>query len=66
MEEQEELTECVRCFFEDYLNIRDESDSGKVFAPVFISCCRASKLEKLNILLERMRVLSGSKIVSDL
>lgn len=56
-----ELQECVKSFFEDYLNIREESDSGRMFAPITVSCCRAAKLEQLSRLLERMRVLSGAQ-----
>ena len=62
MNEHDELKECVKSFFEDFLNIREESDSGRVFAPITVSCCRAMKLEELNTLLERMRVLSGASL----
>jgi hypothetical protein len=59
----DELKECVKSFFEDYLNLREESDSGRIiFAPITISCCRAMKIEKLNALLERMRSLSGASL----
>lgn len=59
----DELSGCVKTFFEDYLNIREESESGRIFAPIQISCCRAHKLEALGALLERMRVLSGAEPV---
>ena len=58
----DELKECVKSFFEDFLNIREESDSGRMFAPITVSCCRAGKIEKLDALLERMRVLSGASL----
>jgi hypothetical protein len=58
----DELKECVKSFFEDYLNLREESDSGQIFAPITVSCCRAMKIEKLNALLERMRSLSGASL----
>ena len=58
----DELKECVKSFFEDYLNIREESDSGRMFAPITVSCCRAMKLQKLDALLERMRSLSGASL----
>ena len=58
----DELKECVKCFFQDYLNIREESDSGRMFAPITVSCCRAMEIEKLNALLERMRSLSGASL----
>ena len=62
MTKHDELKECVKSFFEDFLNIREESDSGRVFAPITVSCCRAMKLQELNALLERMRVLSGASL----
>lgn len=58
----DELHECVKSFFEDFLNIREESDSGRIFAPITVSCCRAMEIEKLNALLERMRSLSGASL----
>ena len=58
----DELKECVKSFFQDYLNIREESDSGRMFAPITVSCCRAMEIEKLNALLERMRSLSGASL----
>jgi len=61
-DQQDELKACVKEFFERYLNYREESDSGKMFAPIHISCCRVMKMEPLNKLLERMRVLSGAKL----
>lgn len=59
--EHDELKACVKSFFEDYLHIRECSDSGYMFAPIAVSCCRALKLEPLGNLLERMRVLSGAQ-----
>ena len=58
----DELRICVRDFFNDYLNIREESDSGRIFAPITVSCARCMKMESLGILLERMRVLSGADL----
>ena len=58
----DELKECVKSFFEDYLNLREESDSGRIVAPITVSCCRAMEIEKLNALLERMRSLSGASL----
>ena len=60
MNESDELKECVKEFFERYLNRREESDSGKMFAPIHLSCCRVMLVAPLNILLERMQVLSGA------
>lgn len=61
MSKLEELQDCVKEFFEKYLNLREESDSGKMFSPITISCCRAMMLERLDELLEKMRVLSGAE-----
>ena len=58
----DELRICVRDFFNDYLNIREESDSGRILAPITVSCARCMKMESLGILLERMRVLSGADL----
>jgi hypothetical protein len=60
-----ELEACVKSFFEDYLNIRECSDAGRMWAPIAISCARAMKLEPLGILIERMRVLSGAEKAHD-
>ena len=59
--EQTELEVCVKEFFEKYLNRTEESDGGKIFHPITISCCRAHMLQPLYELLEKMRVLSGAK-----
>jgi hypothetical protein len=60
LERVDELKECVHEFFTKYLNHVEESDSGRLFNPVTIGCCRALMLEPLNEVLERMRVLSGA------
>jgi hypothetical protein len=60
-EHVDELKECVHEFFAKYLNHVEESDSGRLFNPVTIGCCRALMMGPLNQLLERMRVLSGAK-----
>lgn len=59
--DREELKELVRDFFEKFLDTWEESDSGKEFHPITISCCRAIKIEPLDNLLNRMRELSGAK-----
>jgi 3'-phosphoadenosine 5'-phosphosulfate sulfotransferase (PAPS reductase)/FAD synthetase len=59
--QESRLKECVREFFEVYLNRIEESDSGKPFNPISISCCRAMMLEPLNKLLDEMCTLSGAK-----
>ena len=61
MTEAEELQIIFKSLFEDYLDVQEESDSGRVFNPIHISCVRAMKLEPLYKLLMRMRELSGAK-----
>ena len=61
MTEAEELQALVKSFFEDYLDVQEESDSGRVFNPIHISCVRAMKLEPLYKLLMRIRELSRAK-----
>jgi len=56
-----ELQGLVKEFFEKYLNRVEESDSGKEFNPITISCCRALMLEPLNNLLNKMAELSGAE-----
>ena len=57
----EELRVCVKEFFEKYLNYAEESDSGKMFHPIVVSCSRVMMTEPLNNLLARMAELSGAK-----
>jgi len=65
MNQPDELKECVKVFFEQYLNRREESDSGRMFAPIYVSCCRSLMLQSLGELLEKMRVLSGAEEVKE-
>ena len=57
----EELRVCVKEFFDKYLNRTEESDGGKMFNPIVVSCSRALMTEPLNNLLARMAELSGAK-----
>jgi hypothetical protein len=59
--EHEELKAAVRSFFNDYLDQREESDSGRVFAPIAISNCRCMTLDPMSKLMNKMRELSGAK-----
>ena len=59
--EIEELKAAVRSFFNDYLDQREESDSGRVFAPIYISNCRCMTLDPMSKLMSKMRELSGAK-----
>ena len=56
-----ELKATVRSFFEDFIDIREESDSGRVFAPITISSCRCMMIKPLAEVLAKMRKLSGSE-----
>ena len=59
--EQGELQALVKSFFEDYLDVQEESDSGRVFNPIHISCTRVMMTKPLGELLDRMKELSGAK-----
>ena len=61
MTEAEELQILVKSFFEDYLDVQEESDSGRVFNPIHISCTRVMMMEPLAGLLNRMKELSGAR-----
>jgi hypothetical protein len=56
-----ELKATVRSFFQDFLDVREESDNGRVFAPITISSCRCMMIEPLAEVLAKMRKLSGSE-----
>jgi hypothetical protein len=57
----DQLRRAVKEFFEEYLDVVEESDSGRMFNPITINCCRALKLEPLGRLLIEMRALSGAR-----
>jgi len=61
IDELRELQTLVKSFFEDYLNYEEESDSGRVFNPIHVSCTRAMMIEPLAKLLMRMKELSEVK-----
>jgi hypothetical protein len=58
-EHPDELKQLIKSFFEDYLNYQEETDGGRVFNPIHISCTRVMMIEPLAKLLERMKELSG-------
>jgi hypothetical protein len=60
-ERNAELRECVKVFFDKYLNRIEESSGGRLFNPIIISCCRALMTEGLDELLAKMSELSGAK-----
>jgi hypothetical protein len=53
-----ELKELVKTFFDEYLDSVDESESGREFHPIQVSCCRALKSQPLGELLRKMKELS--------
>ena len=61
MDNSDELKECVKEFFDKYLNRVEVSDGDREFHPIRISCCRVMMLEPLGELLNKMRELSGAK-----
>jgi len=58
MNPNDELKILVKSFFDDYLDLVEETDSGLEFHPIHISCVRALKTDPLGKLLNRMRELS--------
>jgi 3'-phosphoadenosine 5'-phosphosulfate sulfotransferase (PAPS reductase)/FAD synthetase len=60
MQTDDRLKACVADFFKNYLDYQEESDDGKLFNPVTISCCRVLKVKALNALLDEMKQLSNS------
>ena len=59
MHPNDELKMLVKSFFDDYLDLVEETDSGREFHPIHISCVRALKTEPLDKLLNRMRELAN-------
>ena len=57
LEEEETLEELVKEFFEKYLNLVEETESGGFFNPIVVSCCRSMMMEPLDELLEKMRIM---------
>jgi len=54
METNEELKQLVKEFFK-ILDIKEETDEGRLFRPNFISSCRAMDGAKLDTILTRMK-----------
>lgn len=55
IDELRELQSLVKLFFDDYLDYQEESDSGRVFSPIHISCTRVAMIEPFADLLDRMK-----------
>jgi len=54
----DQLKEAVKEFFA-YLDMEEESDSGRIFHPISISCCRVMLHERVNSCLEKMKELAN-------
>ena len=52
----DDLKDLVRRMFA-ILDIEEESDSGKVFNPTYISSCRSHDADQLDVILERMKAI---------
>ena len=57
VEQADALADLTRRFFA-YLDIVEESDSGREFHPVHFSCCRAAWVEDINRVMEGMKKLA--------
>ena len=55
--ENQTLEQCVKTFL-SILDVREESDSGGEFSPVYISNCRVYYQPRLGYLLTKMRELT--------
>jgi hypothetical protein len=56
-ESDTELKACVRELFK-YLDAREVSDGGNEFSPTYITSCRCMVVEKLKVLLPRLKALA--------
>ena len=55
---KEQVKSDLKEFFR-ILDIQEESDSGTIFNPVFISCCRVHLHQKLDQILSRLKEYSN-------
>lgn len=61
LEELDKSTPTLQRTVEEFFSILDtkeESDSGRVFNPVYISSCRVWETKKLDLLMKKMREMS--------
>jgi len=49
------MEELVKSLFEDYLDVTEESDGGRIFHPTFITSCRVMKVDPLNKLMAELK-----------
>jgi len=54
------MEELVKSLFEDFLDVTEESDGGRVFHPNYISSCRALNLEPINKLMKELKSTVGT------
>lgn len=54
MSSNTELEQLIKEFF-GYLDYTEESDSGRIFHPITISCCRVMMHDKVDLCLKRMK-----------
>lgn len=54
----DQLKEAVKEFFK-FLDYTEESDSGRVFHPISLGCCRAMMSKPLGDCLEKMKRLAN-------
>jgi len=54
------MEQLVKSLFEDFLDVTEESDSGRVFHPTYISSCRAMQLEPLSKLMKELKSTVGT------
>lgn len=54
----EQLKALTKRFFQ-ILDTKEESDSGREFSPVYISCCRVLLGQELNEILPKMKELAN-------
>ena len=52
----EDLKDLVRRMFA-ILDIEEESDSGRVFHPTYITSCRCNDAAQLDVIFERMKAI---------
>jgi hypothetical protein len=61
-EKHEKLSACVREFFEDYLGKDEMNEEEKKVSPVVIQCNTKQMTDSMNVLLDKMAMLSGAGI----
>lgn len=66
VDDRVELQKLVKRLFEDFLDVIEESDSGREFHPTNISTVKGSQIQPLSVLMKHIRELAGvPKLESD-